>query len=33
MIVKNWMTKNPITVDPETSMMRASKIMKEHNIR
>jgi acetoin utilization protein AcuB len=33
MIVKDWMTKNPITVDPETSMMRASKILKEHNIR
>jgi acetoin utilization protein AcuB len=33
MIVKDWMTKNPITVDPDTSMMRASKLMKEHSIR
>jgi acetoin utilization protein AcuB len=33
MIIKDWMTKDVITVDPETSMMRAAKLMKEKNIR
>ncbi len=33
MIIKDWMTKNVITVDPETSMMRAAKLMKEKGIR
>ncbi|MBP9944731.1 MAG: CBS domain-containing protein, partial [Desulfomicrobium sp.] len=33
MIVKEWMTKDVITVDPETSMMRAAKLMKEKGIR
>lgn len=33
MIIKDWMTKDVITVDSETSMMRASKLMKEKGIR
>ena len=33
MLIKDWMTKDVITVDPETSMMRAAKLMKEKNIR
>ncbi len=33
MIIKDWMTKDVITVDPEASMMRAAKRMKEKNIR
>lgn len=33
MIIKEWMTKDVITVDPEASMMRAAKLMKEKNIR
>jgi acetoin utilization protein AcuB len=33
MIIKDWMTKDVITVDPESSMMRAAKMMKEKGIR
>ena len=33
MIIKEWMTRDVITVDPETSMMRAAKQMKEKGIR
>lgn len=33
MIIKDWMTKDVLTVDPESSMMRAAKIMKEKGIR
>ncbi|NLW81125.1 MAG: CBS domain-containing protein [Desulfovibrionales bacterium] len=33
MIIKDWMTKDVITVDPEASMMRAAKLMKEKGIR
>jgi acetoin utilization protein AcuB len=33
MLVKDWMTTEPITVSPETSIMKASQIMKENNIR
>lgn len=33
MLVKGWMTSDVITVDEETSMMKASQIMKENNIR
>lgn len=33
MIIKDWMTRDVITVDPETSMMRAAKVMKEKGIR
>ena len=33
MLVKDWMTTDPITVSPETSIMKASQIMKENNIR
>lgn len=33
MIIKDWMTKDVITVDPETSMMRAAKLMKEKGVR
>ncbi|BBD08811.1 CBS and ACT domain-containing protein [Desulfovibrio ferrophilus] len=33
MLVGNWMSKEPVTVTPETSMMRASKVMKDKNVR
>ena len=33
MRVKTWMTKNVITVSPDESMMKASKLMKDHEIR
>ena len=33
MLVKGWMTSDILTVDEETSMMKASQIMKENNIR
>ncbi len=33
MRVKSWMTKNVITVNPDESMMKASKLMKDHDIR
>jgi len=32
MLVRNWMSRNVITVDEEDSMQRAHKLMKEHNI-
>ncbi|GAU09661.1 CBS and ACT domain-containing protein [Desulfoplanes formicivorans] len=33
MLISEWMTRDVITVTPETSMMKASKILKEKNIR
>jgi len=33
MLIKDWMTKNVITVTPDTSMLKASKILKDKNIR
>lgn len=33
MLVKDWMTTDPITVSPDTSVMKASQIMKENNVR
>ncbi|WP_461211450.1 CBS and ACT domain-containing protein [Desulfocurvus sp. DL9XJH121] len=33
MLIGNWMTKDPYTATPETSMMRASKIMKDKRVR
>ena len=33
MLVKNWMSKEVITVDEDDSMQRATKLMKEKNIR
>jgi len=33
MLVKDWMTTDPITVSPETSVMKASQMMKENNVR
>ncbi len=33
MKIKDMMTRNPITVDPETQVMEAKRIMKEKNIR
>lgn len=32
MLVKDWMTTDPITAHPETSVMKASQIMKENNV-
>ena len=33
MLIRDWMTKNVISVTPETSMLKASKLMKENEIR
>ncbi len=33
MLIKNWMTKDPITVSEETSMIKAIHIMKERHFR
>jgi acetoin utilization protein AcuB len=33
MLLKNWMTRDPITVDPDASMMDAEQLMKENSIR
>jgi acetoin utilization protein AcuB len=33
MYVKDWMSPNPIVVSPETPIMEAQKIMREHRIR
>ncbi len=33
MLVKEWMAKNPIVIDENTSIMKATQIMKEHGIR
>jgi acetoin utilization protein AcuB len=33
MLISEWMTKEVITVEPEMSMMRASKLLKDRNIR
>lgn len=33
MLIRHWMTKEVITVTPETSMLKASKLLKEHDIR
>jgi len=32
MLIRDWMTKDVITVTPEISMMKASKLMREHKI-
>ena len=33
MLIREWMTKNVLTVTPSTSMFKASKIMKDNQIR
>ena len=33
MLVKDWMTTNPLMVGPDTSVMKASQMMKENSIR
>ncbi len=33
MLIKDWMTSTVVTVQPDTSMMKAAKLMKDHNIR
>jgi len=33
MLIKDWMTKDVLTVDENTSLMRATRLMKENNIR
>jgi len=33
MLIKDWMAKNVLTVDENTSLMRATRLMKENNIR
>jgi len=33
MLIKDWMTKDILTVDENTSVMRATRIMKDNNVR
>ena len=33
MKIKHWMTPDPITVKPDTLIIDAKKIMRDHNIR
>ena len=33
MKIKNWMTRDPLTVEPDTLIIDAKNMMKEHNIR
>ncbi len=33
MLVKDWMTKDPVTITDETSMMKAIHLMKQHRFR
>lgn len=33
MLVKDWMTKNPVTITDDTSMMKAIHLMKQHRFR
>jgi acetoin utilization protein AcuB len=33
MLVRNWMSPNPVTIDEEDSMQEAIKLMKQHGIR
>ena len=33
MLVKNWMSKNPVTIDVDASMQEAIRIMKQENIK
>ncbi len=33
MLLKEWMTKDVITVSPQTSMMKAGKLLREHKFR
>jgi len=33
MLIKDWMAKDVLTVDENTSLMRATRVMKENNIR
>ena len=33
MLIKDWMAKDVLTVDENTSLMRATRIMKENGIR
>ena len=33
MLIKDWMTTAVLTIDANTSVMRATRIMKENNIR
>ena len=33
MLVRNWMSESPVTADPETSLLKLSKLMRDHDIR
>ncbi|MGC8492494.1 MAG: CBS and ACT domain-containing protein [Syntrophobacteraceae bacterium] len=33
MLVRNWMTKDPVTIDQEASMQDASSLMRKHKVR
>ncbi len=33
MLIKHWMTSEVVTITPETSVVKASKLMKDHDIR
>lgn len=32
-LVRNWMTPNPITITPQTTLPEAHRLMNEHNVR
>jgi len=32
-LIKDWMTPNPITIHPQSTLPQARKLMEEHNIR
>ena len=32
-IVRNWMTPNPITINPQTNLPEAKRLMDEHHVR
>ena len=32
-LVRNWMTPNPITITPQTTLPEAHQLMNEHNVR
>lgn len=33
MLIQNWMTTDVVTITPDISVLKASKIMKEHGVR
>lgn len=33
MLVRNWMTKDVVTIEPETSLLKLTKLMRDHKVR